>query len=145
MAGMATTPPRTPRARPPRAPQDRQPAAVKAAHKPPRSAGVSIEVKKRDAIPLIFGDDEYTILPPKGAMSLDLAERAQDAVANGDVKSMWGEIEGWFIDGLGEEQWDRIDARLHDPTDDLDIVHLIQAMEALVEVVTDSPTSSSSD
>jgi len=107
---------------------------------------IDIDVVPRKPIDLNFRAkdgtiDTYQMEPPKGSIAMTLAERAQDAVATGEVKTMWGEIEGWFIDGLGKKQWKRLNARLMDPADPLDIVHLVKAMEGVVEEVASNPSS----
>jgi hypothetical protein len=111
---------------------------------------VDIDVVKRKPIAINFRAkdgqlDTYLMQPPKAALSISLSERANAAVASGDVKAMMGEIEDWFAGGLGKKQYKRLNDRLYDPQDPLDIVHLIKAMEGVVEEVTEDPTSSPSD
>jgi hypothetical protein len=106
---------------------------------------IDIDVAPLDKIPLNFGGDHYLMRAPKGSLTLSLAERAKQAVADENVTAMWDEIEEFFRSGLGKKQWERLHARLYDPEDPLDVRHLVSAMESLVEVITEGPTSSPSD
>lgn len=115
---------------------------------------VNVSVSTRKAIPLNFNyvgedgkevKDRYLISPPKGYLSMSLAEKAQEAAATDNVEAIWAEVEDWFVKGLGKKQWKRLHDRLEDPDDDLDIIHLVKAMEGVIEKVVGDPTTSSSD
>lgn len=116
------------------------------------ASAVNISVTDRKPIPLNFdyidedGEikrDPYLIRPPKGYLSTALAEKVQ--AAGDDVSVIMAEVEGWFEQGLGKKQWKKLRDRLEDPDDALDLAHLVQAMEGVIEKVVGDPTSSSSD
>lgn len=117
---------------------------------------VNVNIEYRKPIPLNFlkfdeegeptGEkDRYLISPPKGYLSMSLAERAQEAAATENVDAIWGEVEDWFEKGLGKKQWRKLKDRLEDPADPLDIIHIVKAMEGVIEKVVGDPTTSSSD
>lgn len=106
---------------------------------------ITIDAEPREQITVNLVGKPYLLTPPKGALGLTLAERAQEAQASGDVKAIWGEVMGWLTTAVGKKQARAIQERLDDPDDDLDIIHVITVMEKVVEAVTKNPTSSSSD
>lgn len=106
---------------------------------------IEISATPRELIAVNLVGTEYTLTPPKGALGLTLAEKAQDASASGDVRAIWGEVLNWLTMAVGKKQAKAIQARLDDADDDLDIIHVISLMEQVVEMVTGNPTTSSSD
>lgn len=106
---------------------------------------ISIQAKPREKITADLVGVEYLISPPKGAFSLALAERAQKSKAEGDSTSIWNDVQSWLKKAVGDKQTKAIQKRLDDDDDDLDIMHIVDLMEQVVEVTTDNPTSSSPD
>ncbi|UDL16226.1 hypothetical protein SEA_KOZIE_30 [Microbacterium phage Kozie] len=106
---------------------------------------ITIDAEPREQITVHLVGKPYLLTPPKGALGLQLAERAQAANATGDVKAIWGEVMDWVTKAVGSKQAADIQARLDDPEDDLDVIHVVTVMEKVVEAVTSNPSSSSSD
>lgn len=106
---------------------------------------IEITAEPREQITVNLVGVEYLMTPPKGSLGLDLAKRAKELEGSGDVAAIWGEVEAWLKVAAGKKQFAKIQERLSDADDDLDIIHIIRVMEAMVEAVTDTPTSSSSD
>lgn len=91
----------------------------------------STATKRRKPIEFTLDGVEYEFTPPKQAgMVLDY-------IASGDEM---GALFDWVNEGLGEEQADRIEARLKDPEDDFDIKELTDIARWLVEETTGRPT-----
>lgn len=106
---------------------------------------ITIDAQPREQITVHLVGKPYLLTPPKGALGLTLAKRATAAQASGDMDMIWGEIMGWVTMAVGETQATAIQKRLDDNEDDLDIVHIIDLMEKVIEAVTELPSSSSSD
>ncbi len=106
---------------------------------------IEIAAQPRENITVSLVGVEYVITPPKGSLGLRLAKKAKEAENEKDNISMWDEIMGWVRAGFGAKQTKKIQERLDDPDDDLDIEHITTLMEKIIEATTDNPTSSSSD
>lgn len=106
---------------------------------------IVIEAEPVEKITVSLVGKDYLLTPPKGALGLGLARRAEEAKAAGNVEAIWGEVISWLTSAVGAKQAARIQARLDDPADLLDIIHIVNLMERVTEAVTGSPTSSPSD
>ncbi|QDH93086.1 hypothetical protein QDA02_gp79 [Microbacterium phage Margaery] len=106
---------------------------------------ITIDAEPREQVTVHLVGKPYLLTPPKGALGLTLAKRAQEAEKSQDIEMIWGEIMGWLTMAVGETQAKAIQARLDDNDDDLDLIHVITVMEKVVEAVTELPSSSSSD
>lgn len=106
---------------------------------------ITIDAEPREQITVNLVGTAYLLTPPKGALGIKLAEKAKEAQESGDVGMMWDEVLGWLNTAVGKKQGRAIAERLDDADDDLDIIHVINLMEKVVEAVTTNPTSSSSD
>jgi hypothetical protein len=106
---------------------------------------ITIDAAPREQITVHLVGKPYLLTPPKAALGITLAKKATAAQASGDIDSIWGEIMGWLTMAVGQKQATDIQARLDDNDDDLDVIHVIEVMEKVIEAVTDSPSSSSSD
>lgn len=105
-----------------------------------------VAARRTEPIPFtIEGDDHvYQFVPPKrAAMVLDAVgvnASDDDAVAN-VIRQQFD----WLGDGLGEEQAARIETRLRDPNDDLDVDVLQELLKWLLEQASGRPTTPPSD
>lgn len=100
---------------------------------------LSFDVAKRDRRPVTFtlqGDaHEYSFTPPKNVVAafafLDGGSELE--VARGTFE--------WLDAGLSDDDQDRIEKRLKDPEDDLDIDNLSEVVEKLQEYISGRPTT----
>lgn len=91
--------------------------------------------RRKEPITFTLDGDEYTFNPPKTAgVVLEYAETGNDI----------GPLLDWLDEGLSEEQAKRIEDRLRDPDDDLDMDTLGDIVAALFEQVSGRPTKRSS-
>lgn len=93
--------------------------------------------RRREPITFTIDDDTYTFTPPKTA-------GAVLSIIDGDeseVKALFD----WLEQGLPEEEARRIEERLRDPDDDLDIPDVANVIRALLEQVSGRPTRPSRD
>lgn len=103
--------------------------------------------RKRDPIPFTIAlpdgsDDDYTFDPPK--MASAVLPAIDPSYSSGDDEegqvTMTQAAWGWLREGLGDEQYGRLRARLHDPDDDLDIDDTAQIVRWLMGKVSGRPT-----
>ena len=64
--------------------------------------------------------------------------------AKGEIKQ-FEKVEAWLFGALPEDQAERLRKRLEDPEDDLDVPHLVEVFQGLVQGVADRPTTRSRD
>lgn len=81
----------------------------------------------------------YTIRPPKAAFGLHLARVNQN-----DQGAMAGLVIKWIEQAFGDES-DAVLARMDDYDDELDLTHLMELMQLVMERVSGNPTTSPSD
>lgn len=100
----------------------------------------TVAKRRREAVTFKLGDDHvYTFTPPKSAvmmMPLINPEEGEDT-GLAITKSTFD----WLGDGLSEEDNQRIQARLKDPEDDLDVDTLSEVVAGLSEKVGGRPTT----
>lgn len=106
---------------------------------------ITIDAQPREQITVHLVGKPYLLTPPKGSLGITLAKKATAAQESGDIEAIWGEIMGWLTMAVGKTQADAIQERLDDNDDDLDLIHVIEVMEKVIEAVTEHPSSSSSD
>lgn len=104
---------------------------------------ISISAAPRKKIPVDLVGVRYEVLPPKGALALQLG--IQTKKAGDDPGAAWAMVESWVERGFGKANARKIKARLDDDGDDLDISHLMQLMTVLMERLSGNPTSSSDE
>jgi hypothetical protein len=97
-----------------------------------------IEAAERKSIPVDLVGVQYSLIPPKAAFSLRIAQRAQDA--DKDVTVLLGVLMTWMTAAFGDKQATKIMARLDDPDDLLDFGHLLTLLQKVVELGV-NPTS----
>lgn len=81
----------------------------------------------------------YKIQPPKSALALKLAIRAK--TAGDDPTLMLETIDEWIDKAFGKSNGTKIKKRLDDANDALDIKHVMELMERVIEVSAGDPTS----
>src|SRR4051812_12187063 len=79
----------------------------------------------------------YDIFPPKDAFTLELASKADDLA---QARAAHDLVYEWIDQAFGT-QAAKVRDRLHSAKDDLDIKHIIQLLQIVVERTTGNPTS----
>lgn len=105
-------------------------------------------------IPVSLVGESYTVYPPKTMQSVDLARQAKKfglgkaaskkAKGRGEttdlntsgVMAVIDSILGWVSSAFPEEEAERVNERLNDATDALDIDHVTDLMSAVTEYAT---------
>lgn len=99
---------------------------------------VSAKRSTRKAIKVHLVGEDYTIVPPKSSTMLKMALGAGDQA---DPKAQWALLENWVLKAFGEDEGNLVLDRLEDEDDDLDVDHLEELIEAVMERATRNPTS----
>lgn len=99
---------------------------------------IVIDAEPREASVSLVGE-EYLVTPPKSTIALALAARAKEA--GEDAAKVREELDGWVRIAFGAKQAKKVQARLDDADDDLDLPHIMTLMQRLAEAVTPDPTS----
>jgi hypothetical protein len=99
---------------------------------------IVISATPRVVIPIALVGKPYSLTPPKATLAIKLAIDAQKA--GDDPKAMWDALIEWVDMGFSATERDAITARLNDPRDELDIPHLNELMEKVLELQTGNPT-----
>jgi hypothetical protein len=100
---------------------------------------IVIDAEPRDPFPVSLVGQEYLVTPPKSTIALKLAERAK--AAGEDPGKVREELDGWVLLAFGKKQAAKVQARLDDAEDDLDLPHIMTLMQKLAEAATGDPTS----
>lgn len=100
---------------------------------------IVINAQPRKAIPVSLVDEEYLVTPPKSTIALALAARVKAAGEDGE--KIREELDGWVLAAFGKKQAVKVQARLDDAEDDLDLAQIMELMQKLAEAVTPDPTS----
>lgn len=102
---------------------------------------ISITADPREKITVSLVGVEYEIFPPKAALGLKLAVRAKQH--GDDPVTTLESVTEWVQKAFGKPGARDIEKRIEDEADDLDITHVMQLMNKVVELTTGNPTSSS--
>lgn len=100
---------------------------------------IVIGAKPRKPFTVSLVDQEYLVTPPKSTVALALAERAK--AAGEDPGKIREELDNWVLLAFGKKQAAKVQARLSDAEDDLDLPHIMELMQKLAEAATGDPTS----
>ena len=100
---------------------------------------IVIDAEPREAFPVSLVGEEYLVTPPKSTIALALAARAKEA--GEDAAKVREELDGWVRIAFGAKQAKKVQERLDDADDDLDLPHIMTLMQRLAEAVTPDPTS----
>lgn len=100
---------------------------------------IEIAASGRKHIAVDLVGKTYQVKPPKSALAMRVAMSAKQA--DDDPMVMVEGLERWTKAAFGEKTSEAVWARMDDPDDDLDIPHLMQLMEALMEITSGNPTS----
>ena len=103
------------------------------------TAAINVTAKKRGTIPVKLVGKEYTATPPKALISMEFAEKAQEA--GEDVKALTSALWEWLDVTFGEAQSSEIQNRLRDPKDAIDFEHVMELMKLITEQATPNPTT----
>ena len=99
---------------------------------------IVIEAEPRTAIPVQLVDAEYLVTPPKSTIALALAKRVKDA--DNDPGVVREELDSWVLAAFGKKQAAKIQTRLEDADDDLDLQHVMELMQKVAEAATADPS-----
>jgi hypothetical protein len=83
----------------------------------------------------------YKVTPPKAAFAMKIAREAREG-GSANAGRVVEVMDEWMERAFGKAQHTAVQKRLDDPTDDLDLPHIMQLMELLIEEQSDgNPTS----
>ena len=100
---------------------------------------IVINASPVEAIAVTLVDKKYEIIPPKAALAMRLA--VESKLYEDDPGKMADILGVWIKKAFGEKA-EKVQARLDDPDDLLDIMHIMALMEKVIEVQMDEdPTS----
>lgn len=100
---------------------------------------IVIEATPRKSYDVSLVGIDYKLTPPKSALALKMANQTRNG-ADG-ATDVVDSIYTWVRSAFGPTQSKAIIKRLDDPEDLLDIEHLTQLMQKVMEVMTASPTT----
>lgn len=118
------------------------PARKKPSDRKPK-ADAPIEIKStRTELPVKLIGKAYKVRPPKALVMLDFAKNLQEAQASADQdpSAILEHLTNWIRSSFSEAEGEDIINRLHDPKDDLDLSHIMDLMNAVMERTTGNPT-----
>lgn len=104
------------------------------------SAPIVIDAQPVEPIDVTLVDKKYTINPPKAALAMRLA--VESKIYSDDPSKMADILGVWVKKAFGEEKAEKIQKRLDDNDDLLDITHIMALMEKVIEVQMDEDPSS---
>lgn len=105
---------------------------------------LEINAKPKEPINLKLVGKEYRVFPPKTIQSLLLAQAGRGSKKDGsdsDPMKMYDEVKKWITMAFGRKEAPKVIARMEDPNDELDLDHIMELMEKLMEQSTGNPTS----
>lgn len=102
-------------------------------------ADIKITAERRESIPVDLVGVSYEVTPPKTALAIKVALQAKKA--QDDPDEVMKALDGWIARAFGKKQAAKITERLYSDEDDLDIDHIMQLMNLLMEESTGTPTS----
>jgi hypothetical protein len=100
---------------------------------------IVIEAEEAQKIGVTLVGEKYTITPPKAALAMKWATEAGEL--ENDPGAVMAVLSQWIMAAFGKTNGRKVIARLNDPDDQLDIVHVSKLMEAAIEQQTGNPTS----
>lgn len=120
---------------------------------------IEIEADAPDLIPVKLVGVQYLINPPKAALTMNMADTfsgvkiekipegatdeqkqiASDKVREASKKTR-AALDSWIVQAFGLDTSREIQARLLDPSDQLDIKHLMNLMNKVAEATSENPT-----
>lgn len=100
---------------------------------------INIDAEPVDLVHVNLVGKPYDIKPPKAALAMRLATEAK--LFSDDPAKMMDVLNAWIRRAFGDKA-EKIQKRLDDEDDDLDIFHIMMLMEKIIEVQTDAtPTT----
>lgn len=106
---------------------------------PPATTPIKITADPVVALPVELVGIVYEVTPPKSSLAMKLAVRAK--TSGDDPSLMVDTLYEWVDSAFGDEA-PAVRARLEDPKDLLDIIHISKLMEVIVKETTGgNPTS----
>lgn len=104
------------------------------------SFDLQIEAKPRTRLTVNLLGKRYSIMPPKTALAMKLSVRAKQAEDRPEL--MVDAIEEWIDKAFLPADADDVRHRIYESDDDpLDIDHVMELMEKLIERQTNTPTT----
>lgn len=93
----------------------------------------------KQGLPVNLVGKDYVIQAPKSAFALKMGAAAKSA--KDDPMKMLEGLYSWVDAAFTKKDATAVKKRLDSPTDDLDISHIVELMNAVVEHQTGNPTS----
>lgn len=94
--------------------------------------------KQREMIPFTLDGEEYHFTPSK------IAGIVLPVMDEGSELEVFKGMMDWIGRGLPDDEEARLEARLRDPDDDLDVTDLVEVFQGLVAAAAGRPTPASS-
>lgn len=101
---------------------------------------IELDGTKRDPVTFEVGDDTFTFDPPKMFTFMEAVTQSREGGA-GD-EQMFGVVMDLLYGALPADQGERLQQRLRDPHDPLDVEHVVDIFQTLTAAVADRPTLS---
>lgn len=106
---------------------------------------IQIEVKPRERQRVTFsvGGEIYEFRVPKLYGLIDTVQRMQGKPGDKSGRAemeMFGQIESWLFDSMKKEDAERLQARLRDDDDDLDVHTMIALFQELTKAASRLPS-----
>lgn len=122
-------------------PEVHEPAAARASlTEDEASFDLQIEAKPRKRVTVNLLNKRYSIMPPKTALAMKLSVRAKQAEDRPEL--MVDAIEEWIDKAFRPQDAEDVRYRIYeDDEDPLDIDHVMELMEKLIERQTNTPTT----
>lgn len=102
------------------------------------SGMITISAESREVIPVELVGEVYEVSTPKTVLAIRVAKAAQDAK---DMSSLMDSLNDWVVAAFGPKSGAKVMARMEDPEDDLDMMHIVQLVQALMARTTGNPTT----
>ena len=112
-------------------------AAKKTATQASPSITITADPVKKVTVELV--GERYTVTPPKASLAISITQQARDGSSD-DAEAAFDQLNGWMDTAFGTKV-KQVRARLADPSDQLDLQHIMQLMNALLDVGGESPTT----
>lgn len=96
----------------------------------PEVPGITIEIDKPTQVPISLGDEVYLGFAPKTGSALVSIKKIQQQ--SDDPEAMFQAVQDWLNEVFEPKDAKRIVERLYDPSDGLDLPHIVELIRQLV-------------
>jgi len=106
----------------------------------PAAPIIHISSTPKKAVPVDLLGTTYSIKPPKSSLLLAISNHSAKAGKEQDAEGLIRDFDN-ILKLMFGKNFQVIKERLGDPTDELDLDHIFEAVEAVTEDKADNPTS----